>query len=192
METTKGNKTRRSNVDASQTKSDEQDGDQARAQFAGTASKEENSNQSDLLQQAKQTAGEVINQVQQRADSQLNRQKDSTASDISNVVNAVRRFRETLAGEEVGPIGKYAAEYGAKAADKLEQFSAYIRNQDAKQVLNDVQDFGRRRPAILLGGAFLLGFAGARLIRSSLGTQSPQNLGMGTTPSNRGITPATH
>src|ERR1051325_3076842 len=71
----------------------------------------------DLLQQAKQTTGEIVNQVQQRAGSQLTRQKESAGSDLSTVVDAVRRFGESLAGEENGPIARYAAQYGDKAAN---------------------------------------------------------------------------
>ena len=122
----------------------------------------------DLLQQAKQTGGEIMNQVQQRAGSQISQQKESAASDLSTIVNAVRQFGESLSGEANGPIARYAAQYGDKAAQKLEHLSTYIREQDPKQLLNDVQNFGRRRPAWLLGGAFILGFAGARLIRSSI------------------------
>ena len=55
-----------------------------------------------------------------------------------------------------------------KLPNSLERLSNYIREQDPKQLLNDVQNFGRRQPALLLGGAFLLGFAGARIIKSSM------------------------
>jgi hypothetical protein len=140
----------------------------------GAAPAEKTGDGQDLLQQAKQTTGEIVNQVQQRAGSQLTRQKESAASDLSTVVNAVRRFGESLAGQENGPIARYAAQYGDKAANNLERLSNYIREQDPKQLLDDVQDFGRRRPAWLLGGAFLLGFAGARLIKSSMEAASQQ------------------
>lgn len=122
----------------------------------------------DLLQQAKQTTGEIVNQVQERAGSQLTRQKENAATELTTIVNAVRRFGESLGGEETGPIARYAAQYGDKAAENLERLSTYIREKDPKELLNDVQNFGRRRPAWLLGGAFILGFAGARLIRSSI------------------------
>ncbi len=122
----------------------------------------------DLLQQAKEATGEIVNQVQQKAGSQLSQQKESAATDLSTVVNAVRKFGEDLSQEANGPIARYAAEYGDKAADKLETFANYIRRQDPKQLLGDVQKFGRRQPALLLGGMFLLGFAGARLIKSSM------------------------
>jgi hypothetical protein len=122
----------------------------------------------DLLQQAKQTTHEVVNQVQQQASSELNRQKDTAASELSTVVNAVRRFGETLNNEGQGPIARFAAQYGDKAAESLDRVAQYLREQDPKRLLNDVQSFGRRQPALLIGGAFLLGFAGARIIKSSM------------------------
>ena len=122
----------------------------------------------DLLQQAKQTTGEVLNQVQQRASSQLTQQKETAASQLTNVANAVRQMRHNLEGEQSGPIAQYVADYGDKAADQIERLGTYLRQQDPRQLLDDVQSFGRRQPALLIGGAFLLGFAGARLIRSSM------------------------
>jgi hypothetical protein len=134
----------------------------------------------DLLQHAKQAGGEIVNQVQQRAGEQVERQKETAANELSRVVNAVRRVGETLSGEEAnGPIARYAAEYSDKAADTLERFTNYIREQDGRRLLNDVQNFGRRQPALLLGGAFLLGFAGARLIRSSMEASSQTSMNTG-------------
>jgi hypothetical protein len=128
----------------------------------------------DLLQHAKQASGQIVNQVQQRAGSQINRQKDNAATELSQVANTVRRIRETLSGEDNGTLARYAADYTDKAANSIERLSNYIREQEPKQLLNDVQNFGRRRPALLLGGAFLLGFAGARLIKSSMDMGSEQ------------------
>ena len=135
----------------------------------------QNQNQ-DLLQHAKQAGGEIVNQVQQQAGTQIDRQKETAANELSQIVNAVRQFGQNLSGEANGPIARYAAEYGDKAANSLERLSNYIREQDARRLLNDVQNFGRRQPALLLGGAFLLGFAGARLIRSSMEAASQNSM----------------
>ena len=126
----------------------------------------------DLLQHAREAGGEIVNKVQERAGSQITRQKETAATELSQVANAVRRIRESLPGEESGALVRFAGEYGDKAADSIERLSNYIREQDPKQLLDDVQNFGRRRPALLLGGAFLLGFAGARLIKSSMNAAS--------------------
>src|SRR5829696_2943577 len=146
-------------------------GQEASTPIGGEARNQQTGNQNqdqDLLQRAKQAGGEIVNQVQQQAGSQIDRQKETAANELSRVVNAVRQFGQNLSGEANGPIARYAAEYGDKAANSLERLTNYIRQEDARRLLNDVQNFGRRQPALLLGGAFLLGFAGARLIRSSM------------------------
>lgn len=132
--------------------------------------------QDDLLQHAKEAGGNIVSKVQEQAGSQLSRGKESATNDLTQVVDAVRRLGQSLAGEQNGPIARYAAEYGDKAAQSLEQLTTYIREKDPKQLLKDVQNFGRRRPALLLGGAFLLGFAGARLIKTSIDMQSKESL----------------
>jgi hypothetical protein len=156
-------------------------------QNQGTQQNQNTGNQ-DLLQQAKKTTNEVVSQVQQQASSQITRQKDTAAAELGTVVNAVRRFGETLNNEGQGPIARFAAQYGDKAANSLDRVAQYLREQDPKRLLDDVQSFGRRQPALLIGGAFLLGFAGARLIKTSMDTASstynrPQ--GLANTPNTR-------
>ena len=153
-------------------------GEQTGATDQNTAANQPAGKEQDLLQHAKEAGGEIVNKIQEQAGSQINRQKETAATELSQVANAVRRIRESLPTEDSGAVARFAAEYGDKAADRIERLSNYIREQDPKQLLADVQNFGRRRPALLLGGAFLLGFAGARLIKSSLdmGSQQPSRL----------------
>ena len=167
---------------ASKTASKTPQGSEASTSTGGNAPNQQTGNQNqdqDLLQHAKQAGGEIVNQVQQQAGTQIERGKETAAEQLSQVVNAVRQFGQTLSGEANGPIARYAAEYGDKAANSLERFSNYIREQDARRLLNDVQNFGRRQPALLLGGAFLLGLAGARLIKSSMEAASQQSMNTG-------------
>lgn len=137
----------------------------------------------DLLQHAKQTTTDVVDQVQQQAGSRLNHQKDEAASEIQKVAGAVRQLGDQLGGQDQGPIAHYAAEYGRKAADGLERFTDYLRQNDAKALVSGIENFGRRQPALLLGGAFLLGLAGARFLKSSMPVnESSTNLGRGLPP----------
>jgi hypothetical protein len=148
---------------------------QQKQQNQGSQQNRSNGEQ-DLMQDAKDTASEVVNQVQQRAGDQINRQKETAASELSTVVNAVRRFGESLNNEGNGPIARFAAQYGDKAANSLDRLAKYLRDQEPKQLLEDVQNFGRRQPALLIGGAFLLGFAGARVIKSSMESASGSSM----------------
>jgi len=154
----------------------------ARNEGPGSGSQGGSGGGQDLLQQAKQTTNEVVNQVQQQANEQITHQKDAAADQLSTVVNAVRRFGETLNNEGGGPIARFAAQYGDKAADGLDRVARYLRDQDPKRLLNDVQNFGRRQPALMIGGAFLLGFAGARIIKSSMDAAGSSATNTGTQP----------
>jgi hypothetical protein len=137
----------------------------------------------DLLQQAKETTSEVVGQVQQQAGSRITRQKDEAANEIQKVAGAVRQLGDQLGGQEQGPIAHYAAEYGRKAADGLERLTNYLRENDPKALMNELENLGRRQPALLIGGAFLLGLAGARFLKSSRpATESYPDLGRGLTP----------
>ena len=177
---------------------------QQKQQNQGSQQNQGNDGQ-DLMEDAKQTASEVVNQVQQRAGDQINRQKETAASELGTVVNAVRRFGESLNNEGNGPIARFAAQYGDKAANSLDRFARYLREQDPKRILDDVQNFGRRQPALLIGGAFLLGFAGARVIKSSMesasnssgnqrwsntGARPPMDTGAGQRPFNTNVSGA--
>jgi len=123
----------------------------------------------DLLQHAKQTTSEVVDQVQQQAGSRLDRQKDEAAKDLQQLAGAVRHLGDELGGQQqAGPIAQYAAQYGRKAADGIERLTNYLRTNDTKALVSEIESFGRRQPALLLGGAFLLGLAGARFFKSSM------------------------
>lgn len=145
-------------------------GSEASPSTGGEATNQQTGGQNqDLLQHAKQAGGEIVSQVQQQASTQIDRGKETATNELSQVVNAVRQLGQTLSsGEANGPIARLTAQYSDKAANSLERLTNYIREQDPQRLLNDVQNFGRRQPALLLGGAFLLGFAGARLIKSSI------------------------
>ena len=138
----------------------------------------------DLLQHAKQTTSEVVDQVQQQAGSKIDRQKDATVGELEKVAGAVRQLGEGLGGQDQGPIAHYAAEYGRKAADGLERFTNYLRQNDTKALMHEVENFGRRQPVLLLGGAFLLGLASARFLKSSMAaaSESDTKLGRGLPP----------
>jgi hypothetical protein len=140
-------------------------------------------NGEDLLQQAKQTTSEVVDQVQQQAGSTLNRRKDDVAGELEQVATAVRQLGQRLTQPEQGPVAHYAAEYGRKAADGLERLTNYLRQNDTRALVTEIENLGRRQPALLIGGAFLLGLAGARFIKSSMpANEDDTNLGRGLPP----------
>ena len=141
----------------------------------------------DVLSQAKETTGKVasraLGQVQEKATSQIDKQKSNLAQGLGSVAESIRQMGDGLkdSGEQTG-VAKYAAQYGNSLADQVEQVSSYLDRKEVGELLHDVEYFARRNPALFIGGAFALGLLGARFLKSSSPNQalipSPQRRNM--------------
>jgi hypothetical protein len=115
------------------------------------------------VQQVKETAGQVAGQVQEKAKSQIETQKDRAAEGISSMAQALRQTGQQLRDQDQTPVAQYAD----TAADQIERVSNFLRERDLNDIVVEVERFARRQPALFLGGAFALGLLGARFIKSS-------------------------
>jgi hypothetical protein len=119
--------------------------------------------------QVQEKAGAVVDQVRERATTTLDRQKDQAAGSLWGVANAIRQTGEALRDKDQAAF----AQVTDKAADQIERISSFLGHRDVNQIVNEVQHFARRQPALFLGGAFALGLIGARFLKSS--SQSSQS-----------------
>ena len=55
-------------------------------------------------------------------------------------------------------------------AGKVDDFSSYLDRKDMTAIYSDVRGFAREHPAVFVGGAFALGFAVSRLLKSGGGS----------------------
>lgn len=129
---------------------------------SSSGSSEMTSQVQDAAEQAKQKAGEVADQAKQTTASRANEQKDKAADSLGSVARA---FDDV--GNQLRDQNPTMAHYADMASDKIEQFASQISNRDVTDLLGDVEDFARRNPAAFLGGAFALGMAAARFLKSS-------------------------
>lgn len=135
---------------------------------SGNSSADANTTPSNLVDSAKQTAGQVAGQVREQAASRANQQKESAAAGLAGVAEAVRRMGEGLRqADDQTPVARYAAQYGDALAVRIENAASYLRGHDLGELVNDLEGYARRNPAYFLAGAFLVGFAGARFLKSS-------------------------
>ena len=116
-----------------------------------------------LAQQARQQAGELANRGTEQVKSQLANQKHEASQRMTPVQTALRETGQQLRKQGQGPV----AEYADKAADQVERFSGYLRENDVDQLLDEARGFARRRPALYLGSAVALGFFATRFLKSS-------------------------
>ncbi|MBA2605387.1 MAG: hypothetical protein H0U96_00785 [Acidobacteria bacterium] len=141
----------------------------------------------DVLSQAKETTGKVasraLGQVQEKATSQIDKQKSNLAEGLGSVAESIRQMGDGLknSGEQTG-VGKFTAQYGNSLADQVEQLSSYLDRKEVGELIHDIEYFARRNPALFIGGAFALGLLGARFLKSSSPNQalipSPQRRNM--------------
>ena len=109
-------------------------------------------------EQAKRAAAQVTEQAKTTVDSRLT----DVAGEIGSVASAVRQTTY-----EIGTENQTVARYGERIAEQLEGISSYLNEKGVEDVLTDLQDFARRKPAVFLGGAFMLGMVVGRFVRSS-------------------------
>jgi len=123
----------------------------------------------EMIDQATEKVGEVAGKVKEQATSQISSQKEKAADSLGNVAEAIRQTGDQLRQkEEVAPV----AQYTDQLAQGIETVSNYLKSKSLSDIVNEVERFARREPALFLGGALTIGLLAGRFLRSSGGGQS--------------------
>ncbi len=117
--------------------------------------------------QAKDAASRVLDQAKDQAASRADQQRQTVASGFQAVGQAFRSLGEDLRKQDQGPVAHYAAEVGNAMAQQVDRVANYLQSRDVRQLVSDTEAFARRSPAIFLGGAFVLGLAASRFLKTS-------------------------
>lgn len=115
----------------------------------------------EIAQKAKETASEVAGLAKEKLSADADRRRERAASSIGSVAEALRKT-----GDEIGEEGM-VSDYLGKAAEGVERIGEYFRSKDLGEVVEDVERFARKEPALFLGAAFTAGLLGARFLKSS-------------------------
>jgi len=120
-----------------------------------------------VVNSAKQTASSVASQAREQVTSRAEQQRQTAASGVFAVAGAVRKATEELRQQDGSGVTQYAAECGETLAERIEGFSSYLRGHTVSQMVGELEDFARARPAYFLGCAFLAGLAASRFFKST-------------------------
>jgi hypothetical protein len=107
-------------------------------------------------------AAGIIGGIKQNVTSRVDEQKNRAADGLGGIANVIRN-----AGNELRTENEALASYVDAASDQLRRFADQIREKGVADMLDDVHSFARRRPALFVGGAFLVGLGIARFLKSS-------------------------
>lgn len=111
----------------------------------------------ELTGQVREMFAETQDQLQEQADMQAGRLAD-TLWQVGTQAVALSEGRP----EQAGPL----VDYAEQAAEWLDYCASHIEERGLEGLATDVVDFARRRPAVFLAGAAVVGFGVGRLIRS--------------------------
>jgi ElaB/YqjD/DUF883 family membrane-anchored ribosome-binding protein len=114
----------------------------------------------EIRAEAGQYAGKAGEAVRGAADTG----KGKAADALHGIAEAVRSLAGKAADSETGGA---AADYAKRAADGMDKLSDVLKDKSLDDLGADVKDFVKEKPAIAIGVAAVLGFALARVLRSS-------------------------
>lgn len=131
-----------------------------------------------VLAQVKETGQDIatksMHAIGEKTKSTTEGYKSDISSGLHTLAEGLRQTSSTLGKGEADdkPLSSAGARYIGGLAEKVESVSGYFERKDATDLLKDVTGFAKRNPTVFVGGAFALGFALSRLIKSSA-TASP-------------------
>jgi hypothetical protein len=141
-------------------------------QRAGASAREQIREVKDqVVDQAKST----FQQARDRAGSSLGESKGQFAEQFGTIADALRRTTEHLRSEDQQRI----AGLTETVARQMDQVANYLRSKDARAMRQDLENLARRQPALILGGALVLGLIGARFLKSSERNRAGRRIGEG-------------
>jgi hypothetical protein len=117
----------------------------------------------DLGRKATQGAKQVATSAQSQAQSRLERGKADAAITLSSVATSLLNSGIQLRDEQQAMAGEYVE----RAARQIERAADYMKTADLREVVDHVEEFARRRPAVFIGSAFAAGLLAARFLKSS-------------------------
>lgn len=108
--------------------------------------------------------GATANDLRDRVAAAAEAQKNRAADGLGSMGDAARQASDQLRGSSA-----FVASWVGAVGDHLVTLADGLRDKDPGELMDDVTDFARRRPAVFLGGAFLLGLGVAQVLKSGGG-----------------------
>ncbi|HEY7503143.1 MAG TPA: hypothetical protein VH700_03500 [Gemmatimonadales bacterium] len=134
-------------------------GSDAAAGTGGGAREQVRQAKDKVMDQARTT----LRDARDRAGSSFTQGRHQAADQIGGLGQAFRRTGETLRGEDQARF----ADVADTVARQIDRAAGYLRESDGRTIARDLESLARRQPALVFAGAFALGVAAARFLKSS-------------------------
>jgi len=111
------------------------------------------------VEQAKSTA----ESAKYRAESMADEERNRLAGRMAGVARALKHTASVMQEENDKDLSNVTDQLGRQ----IEKVSGWLEEHDTRDMIWRVENFARRQPAVFLGGAFVIGLAAARFLKSS-------------------------
>lgn len=117
----------------------------------------------ELLEKGKETAGQAYDRAKSEVKSKLSDQKERATGSLVSATRALENSSQQFRDQNLVVVADIADSF----AGQVRRAGDYLRDKDMDELGRDVEKFAKNNPAVFIGGAFLLGVAVARFLRSS-------------------------
>jgi len=107
-------------------------------------------------------AGEIAQQATSAAEQRASSTMTQVGDTLEQVAAAVRGAGDNLRAEQPQLAG-----FADTAAKQVESAAQFLRDHDAREVIDGAQDFARRQPAVVVGAGLALGLLVGRALKSA-------------------------
>ena len=107
-------------------------------------------------------AGDIAQQATSVAEQRASSTMTQVGDTLHQVAEAVHGASANIRTEQPQLAG-----FGDTAADQVERAAQYLREHDAREVIDGAQDFARRQPAVVVGAGLALGLLVGRALKSA-------------------------
>ena len=112
-------------------------------------------------------AGDIAQQATSVAEQRASSTMTQIGATLEQVAEAVHGASDNLRSEQPQLAG-----YGDTAADQVDRVAQYLREHDAREVIDGAQDFARRQPAVVIGAGLAVGLLVGRALKSANGPRA--------------------
>lgn len=112
----------------------------------------------EAVESVKSAALERVEAARESADSA----RRGAAERVRKVSSALRRVGDHLRVEEQHAVASYAAD----ASQRIESMASYVERASLRSVVQDAEDLARHNPGLFFGGAFVIGLAAGRVLKT--------------------------
>ncbi|MDI1241096.1 MAG: hypothetical protein PSX80_04160 [bacterium] len=122
---------------------------------------------SQVQESGKDIASKGLQAISDKTRSTTEGYKSELTGGLHTLANGLRQTSSSFrTGGEQNALASAGAKYIGDLADRIESVSGYFERKDATDLFRDVKGFARRNPTVFVGGAFVVGFALSRVIRT--------------------------